>query len=238
MDRYMRGFQLGQSILAERRQGKMEDWRRQMEEKQYGLSERRLGLEQEELGLRGQDLLRKLSEPDYVGSKWEYAQRFPEQYRGLEKFLTDEAIRKAQAAAKVEKPSAAEQEATRKLQWQRLGTKIKEKGQHMLSPSEWERWRLLSAEFEPEIITTEEGGQFVRKPRGTTYVRPKGISEEEAFGEKILRTLKGEETAKGERPEDEFIRQARGREIKDWNLLRQEHPEWDPEYIKKQLGLK
>lgn len=49
--------------------------------------------------------------------------------------------------------------------------------------------------------------------------------------------VKREKEPLQERPEDDFIAQAQGKNV-NWELVMKDHPEWDFEYIFKQLGLR
>lgn len=61
------------------------------------------------------------------------------------------------------RPGAAILKSQRKVRWQRLKTKIDTRGQHMLTPSEWETWKPLNAEFggEGELTTQDISKRYM-----------------------------------------------------------------------------
>lgn len=167
MDKYKQGFQLGQSISGQRRQGSME--------------EERLGISRGHLNVAQQKLWNLMNEPPEspygkipgevqlfdTEEKQAYVDKLTRsttpQLSQMQQWLADNPGKTVEDYKRMvggieaefrqpQKPPAKEQEAQRKVEWQQLNKIVKDaktKGikYRPFSQKQDERWRVLNAEF-------------------------------------------------------------------------------------------
>jgi len=247
MDKYAQGFQLGQSILGQRRQ-------RSTEEEQLRISGGHLNVAQQKLW----NLMNQPPESPYGKLPW-YAKGaepgFTEDYRDklmrlvdpqlsqMQQWLTDNPGKTVEDYLRVTK--AISQEFKEPKVPYRVEKTLEEKEKRekeikayakAFSAAWYKRTQEIKAE-EMDPITKENfwRGWKVNLPKGDfrADILAKEVAKQVGIKSGVVKRI----TPAGVRSEmDEFIRKAKGREV-DWEAVKGDYPEWDFDYIFEQLGL-